>query len=88
MDTDLSLRIENVIGGLRNYGYRVACHPVPGSEQEYYEDLRDGLNKVEAEVDHLHRHARCRGKSKRTLRFLHRNLPEPCWGVSAPAERK
>ncbi|MDJ0513111.1 MAG: hypothetical protein QNJ62_06675 [Methyloceanibacter sp.] len=82
LDTDLSLKIEDVIGGLRNCGYRVTCQAVPGQEREYYEQLREAMANVDATIDHLHKHARCRGRSKRTLRLLHKWLPEPGWGIS------
>lgn len=84
METWLSLKTEDVICGLRSYGYLVTVKPVPGREQGYYETLRDALQRVESTVELLNHHFRCRGKSKRTLWLLHRNLYEPCWGVTAP----
>jgi hypothetical protein len=86
MDTDLSLKIENVMGGLRGYGYLVTAKPVEGQEAEYYMHFRDALLLVEGTVYYLHKNARCRGKSKRTLSLLHKALPEPCWGVAAPTK--
>lgn len=81
-DTDLELRIENARNGLRNYGYRVLLQPLPGHEEEFCAELLECLRKVERTVERLHKHARCRGRSKRTLELLHAWLPEPCWGVS------
>ena len=82
-DTDLQLRIENVVGGLRTWGYRVKSTPVFGEEAAYYEALKAGLRRVDAAVDHLHTKGHSRGRSQRTLRLLHSALPEPCWGVEA-----
>lgn len=84
-DTDLSLKIENVINGLRNYGYRVTVKPVPGQELEYYADLLDGMRKVDAAIERYRRHFSVRGtNTKRIREMLWRNLPTPCWGVYAP----
>ena len=80
----IDLRIEDVVGGLRNHGYLVTAKPVKGHELEYLEDMRDAMQKVDSAVDFLHKHARCRGLSARTLRLLHIHLPEPGWGVTAP----
>ena len=82
--TDLELKIEDTIAGLRNYGYRVAVTPVPGHEQEYYQDLLNGLRKVDATVESYRRHFRVRGRNTKRIReMLRRDLPEPCWGVEA-----
>lgn len=80
-ETMLDLNIENVTAGLRNLGYWVSADPIPGGEQAYYEHLRDGLQKAEKTLEHVHKNARCRGRSKRALERLHKWLPEPCWGV-------
>lgn len=81
-DTDLNLRIENVRAGLRNYGYRVTMQSMPGCEREFYEALRDCLARLDNDADFFRAHYRCRGRSKRLLAILHRNVPEPCWGVN------
>ena len=84
--TDIGLKIENVISGLRNYGYRVTVKPVLGQEQECYESLRDGLHKIDAAIERYRRHFHVRGtNTKRIREMLWRDLPEPCWGVTAPA---
>lgn len=88
-DAGLSLEIENVIGGLRNYGYRVTAKPLPGHNQEYYENLRDGLRLLERNIECYRRHYGVRGtNTKRIRRMLWRDFPEPCWGVSAPTMRR
>jgi len=84
-DTDIGLRIENAIGGLRNFGYMVTVEPLPGKEQELYEELRDGLRKIESAIEGYRRHFSVRGtNTKRIRQMLWRDLPEPCWGASAP----
>lgn len=88
IDTDISLKIENVVGGLRNYGYLVAVKPLPGREQEYYKALRDGLLKIDVAIESYRRHFGVRGtNTKRIREMLWRDLPEPCWGVTAPINR-
>ena len=82
-ETDLDLKIEGVLGGLRNYGYCILCKPNPGHEQEYYEHLRDGLRRADDTLDMLRSKFKYRGTSKAALRSLHKWLPEPCWGVLA-----
>lgn len=85
VEADIDLKIENVVGGLRNYGYRVTVKPVLGQEHECYEDLRDGLRKIDAAIEGYRRHFRVRGtNTKRIREMLWRDLPEPCWGVTAP----
>lgn len=85
MERDIDLRIEDAVGGFRNYGYRVTSKPLPGREQEYYEELREGLRKIDANIDTYRRHFRVRGTNTKRIRgMLHRDLPEPCWGVTAP----
>ena len=64
-------KIQNVVEGFRAWGYWVSGEPIPGDEVSYYEHLRAGLVKIESHVEHLHTKARCRGRSKRTLGFLH-----------------
>lgn len=84
----MDLKIENAIGGLRSYGYLVTVRPVAGHERDYYENLRDGLRKIDAAVEGYRHHFRVRGtNTKRIREMLWRDLPEPCWGVSAPANR-
>lgn len=88
-DTYDSLRLENIVCGLRNYGYLVTSKPLPGHEQEYYEGLREGLHKVEAAIEGYRRHFRVRGTNTRRIReMLWRDLSEPCWGVSAPTSHR
>lgn len=83
-ERDIDLKIENVVGGIRRYGYRITARPLPGREQDYYENMRACLHKIERDADWVRREFRCRSMSRRTLETLHRWLPEPCWGVSAP----
>lgn len=84
LENDMELKIENVVAGLRNYGYRVLCRPVAGSEQDYYEALSACLRRADRAMEYVHKHYRCRGLSKRAIAELHRALPEPGWGVKAP----
>lgn len=76
------LRIENVICGFKNFGYEVNSQPVVGMEREYYEELRDGLNRIEKHADYIRKQYKLRGKSKRLISFLQSDISEPCWGVT------
>lgn len=79
--TNLTDKIENIRAGFRSYGYRIISEPVPGQEQEWYSELRDGLNKLDVEAEAIHERAHCFALNERTLRILHTTLPQPCWGV-------
>ena len=86
MERDIDLTIENLRGGLRNYGYTVESEPLPGMEAEYADELRKVLKRVEDAAEFYrgergrNRH-RYRGHSKALLAALHRNMPEPGWAV-------
>lgn len=75
------LVIENLKGGLRNYGYVAISEPIAGHEDAWIEQVRDAVERVESAASSIRRDAGYRGRSKRLIRRLHQWLPEPVWGV-------
>ena len=75
--------IENMRSQYRDLGYVVISSPVAGHEIEYEQTLRAGLEKIEITLHFLNKHYGFRGRSKRALRALHEELPEPIWGVQS-----
>lgn len=74
-------KIHNLICGFGNYGYVVSARPIPGDEEDFYQHLRVGLARLEANFESNTKELRTRGKSKRAIAALHRRMPEPIWGV-------
>lgn len=84
MERNIDLVIENLQGGLRNYGYRIDSKPIEGGEVEYADGLRKALSRVDRNAEHYRKVYGLRGNSKRLRSMLHANDPEPGWGVWAP----
>lgn len=82
----LHLKIENLINGLRTYGYLVTVKAVPGHEEEFYAIVRDGLHKVEDAAQNIAFRTQCSETDADTLARLHRQIPEPFWGANAAAD--
>ena len=78
---EIQLKIDNVKAGFESYGYWVASHPIEGRENEYYAELLAELKKLDKRADAIRKYWNCRGNSKRFIRILHCEIPEPCWGV-------
>lgn len=74
-------KIERLTYGFEAYGYFVDAQPVPGQEETFAKHLADGLAKVEAAFQSNAEQYGFRGKSKRAMDSLHRQMPEPIWGV-------
>lgn len=75
-DEGLDLRIENLVDGFRNYGYKGFGEPVPGKKLWLYLELKEAMKNAE----HILEHAR--GTRAQKLKILHERLPEPCFSVS------
>ena len=84
--TALHLKIENLITGLRSYGYLVTVKAVPGHEEEFYAIVRDGFSKVEDAAQKIALRMQRRETDADTLARLHRQLPEPFWGANAATD--
>ena len=74
-------KIERLAYAFEAYGYFVDAHPIPGEEEAFANHLAEGFAKVETAFKLNAEHYGFRGKSKRAMASLHRQLPEPVWGV-------
>lgn len=74
-------KIERLAYAFEAYGYFVDAQPVHGEEETFANHLAEGFAKVEAAFKFNADRYGFRGKSKRALESLHRQLPEPAWGV-------
>lgn len=74
---------EQLHEALRHYGYFVAAEPLEGSEEQFLEDLRGALRKVEETATFLRKRYGYRGVSKRLLEELHNSLPAPSFNVES-----
>lgn len=86
MGKNIDLEIENVIAALRMYGYRVTANPAHGQEEYFLDHLKRGLFKVYAHIEEYQANFGASGVPlDRVREMLRRDLPEPCFGVSASA---
>lgn len=74
-------QIERLTYSFEAYGYFVDAKQIPGEEEAFAKHLANGLAKVEEAFKSNADHYGFRGKSKRAMDFLHRQIPEPVWGV-------
>ncbi len=74
-------QIDQLQDHLWGSGYVVMMEPIAGEEEAFIAALRDGLRRVEEVLAHNARTHGMRGKSKRAMAALHRDLPQPTWGV-------
>ena len=73
--------IENLEGTLRYFGYAVDMEPIPGAEDDFIAALRQALSRVESVLAANAKRFGFRGTSKRARAALHRDLPQPGWGI-------
>lgn len=76
-----SLRIAQLETAFEAHGYFVSGEAIPGQETAWLETLRAGFAKVERVMAYNARQYGMRGRSKRALDALHRELPQPAFGV-------
>lgn len=74
-------KIERLIYAFEAYGYFVDAQPIEGQEDQFCKHLEEGLEKVEKLFNYNAKAYGFKGKSKRAMDSLHRQLPEPVWGV-------
>jgi hypothetical protein len=74
-------KIERLTYAFEAYGYFVDAQPIEGQEEDFANHLANGLAKVESAFKFNAERYGFRGKSKRAMASLHRQLPEPIWGV-------
>lgn len=73
--------IEALTGIIEAHGYIVVMEPVPGMEGAFREALRHALGTITAVMVFNEHRFDYRGRSKAALTALHRDLPEPGWGI-------
>lgn len=73
--------IDQLTAAFEAHGYFVAAEPIEGQEEMFAQSLREGFAKVEAAMAFYARRFKVRGLSKRALAILHKDLPEPVWGI-------
>lgn len=74
-------KIERLTYAIESYGYFVDAQPIEGEEETFAKHLEEGLAKIEANFKFNAEQYGFRGKSKRAMDALHRQLPEPIWGI-------
>lgn len=79
--TDLELTAFEVRQRFDRLGYSIFATPVEGSEEGFWEEMKEAVRKLEAELEWVQRHFKVRGRSKRALSLLHKYCPHPTWGV-------
>lgn len=75
-------KIERLIYALEAYGYFVDAQPIVGEEEDFAKHLEEGFAKVEAMFKFNAKNYGFKGKSKRAMDSLHKQLPEPVWGIT------
>jgi hypothetical protein len=85
MTSEQERHIENLEGTLRYFGYAVDMEPIPGAEDDVIAALRRALSRVESVLAANAKRFGFRGTSKPALAALHRDLPQPGWGVEVRA---
>lgn len=75
IEDGIDLRLESLVNGFRNHGYKVDGQPVQDRKQEFIEELQKGMRNVEYIMGHTP------GSRTQKLKVLHERLPEPCCGV-------
>lgn len=63
------------------YGYIVMSYPIVGKEEGWLKGLTDALDLIEAQIKGIQKAYKYRSFSKNVRTVLHRQLPEPAFGV-------
>lgn len=79
--TDTIRQIDQLTTAIEAHGYFVMMEPIAGEESLFVDALRESFAKIEAVLAVNAKRYRMRGLSNRALAALHRDLPNPAWGV-------
>lgn len=79
--TDTTRQIDQLTTAIEAHGYFVMMEPIAGEESLFVDALREAFAKIEARLSANAKRYGMRGLSKRALAALHRDMPNPAWGV-------
>lgn len=77
----MTSKIEQLEAAFEAHGYSVIAEAIEGQEELFANDLAQGFAKVETVLKNNAAQYGFRGLSKRALQALHKDLPNPAWGV-------